>query len=228
MTQSDDNRARYYRVSAAKWPIEKYLLCDSAREAAEEFAALFDFGDLFDQVEITVSLADARGKRQTQQFTVRSSNMRVYEAVWAQNVSESEPEEVLELEALGEIDDVPLEGALDDSFVRDDDLEEDDEFDEWVQREETGPFSELLPDDAGAAAMDEPAVLKILAAANETDPPDDEPDDSSSSGLRRLAGLATRRYGTLVRGCSGAGADARPERRLNRGCARARASAVWP
>lgn len=203
MTQADNNRARYYRVSAAKWPIEKYLLCDSAREAAEEFAALFDFGDLFDQVEITVSLADARGKRQTQQFTVRSSNMRVYEAVWVENVSEAEPEEVLEFEELGEICEVPLEGALDDSFTRDDDLEEDDEFDEWVQREETGPFSELLPDDAGAVTVDEPAVLKILAAANETDPPDDEPDDSSSSGLRRLAGLATRGYGTLVRGLFG-------------------------
>ncbi|MFZ6183878.1 hypothetical protein [Nannocystis pusilla] len=202
MTHSDNNRARYYRVSAAKWPIEKYLLCDSAREAAEEFAALFDFGDLFDQVEITVSLADARGRRQTQQFTVRSSNMRVYEAVWVENVSESEPEEVLDLEALGEIGDVPLEGALDDSFAREDDLEEDDEFDEWVQREETGPFSELLPEDAGAAA-DEPAVLKILAAANESEPPDDEPDDSSSSGLRRLAGLASRGYGTLVKGLFG-------------------------
>lgn len=202
MTHSDNNRARYYRVSAAKWPIEKYLLCDSAREAAEEFAALFDFGDLFDQVEITVSLADARGRRQTQQFTVRSSNMRVYEAVWVENVSESEPEEVLDLEALGEIGDVPLEGALDDSFAREDDLEEDDEFDEWVQREETGPFSELLPEDAGAAAH-EPAVLKILAAANESEPPDDEPDDSSSSGLRRLAGLASRGYGTLVKGLFG-------------------------
>ncbi|MCY1009208.1 hypothetical protein OV079_27310 [Nannocystis pusilla] len=202
MTQSDNNRARYYRVSAAKWPIEKYLLCDSAREAAEEFAALFDFGDLFDQVEITVSLADARGRRQTQQFTVRSSNMRVYEAVWVENVGESEPEEVLELEELGELGDVPLEGALDDSFAREDDLEEDDEFDEWVQREETGPFSELLPEDAGAA-VDEPAVLKILAAANETDPPDDDPDDSSSSGLRRLAGLASRGYGTLVKGLFG-------------------------
>lgn len=202
MTQSDNNRARYYRVSAAKWPIEKYLLCDSAREAAEEFAALFDFGDLFDQVEITVSLADARGRRQTQQFTVRSSNMRVYEAVWVENVSESEPEEVLELEELGELGDVPLEGALDDSFAREDDLEEDDEFDEWVQREETGPFSELLPEDAGAG-VDEPAVLKILAAANETEPPDDDPDDSSSSGLRRLAGLASRGYGTLVKGLFG-------------------------
>lgn len=202
MTQSDNNRARYYRVSAAKWPIEKYLLCDSAREAAEEFAALFDFGDLFDQVEITVSLADARGKRQTQLFTVRSSNMRVYEAVWVENVSESEPEEVLEFQEMGEIGEVPLEGALEDSFTREDDLEEDDEFDEWVQREGTEPFSELLPEDAVFAA-DEPAVLKILAAANETEPPDDEPDDSSSSGLRRLAGRATRGYGSLIKGLFG-------------------------
>lgn len=202
MTQADNNRARYYRVSAAKWPIEKYLLCDSAREAAEEFAALFDFGDLFDQVEITVSLADTRGKQHTQQFTVRSSTMRVYEAVWVENVSASEPEEALEFEAPGEFGDVPLEGALEDSFTREDDLEEDDEFDEWVQREGTEPFSELLPEDAVFAA-DEPAVLKILAAANETDPPDDEPDDSSSSGLRRLAGLASRRYGTLVKGLFG-------------------------
>ena len=139
--------------------------------------------------------ADARGRQKTQQFTVRSSNMRVYEAVWVENVSESEPEEAFEFEALS---DVPLEGALDDSFAGEDDLEEDNEFDEWVQREETGPFSELLPEDAGAAA-DEPAVLKILAAANETDPPDDEPDDSSSSGLRRLA----RGYGTLVKGLFG-------------------------
>ncbi|PCC69148.1 hypothetical protein SAMN02745121_05795 [Nannocystis exedens] len=228
MTEPEHKRARYYRVSAANWPIEKYLLCDSAREAAEEFAAMFDLGDLFDQVEITVSLAGAGARRQTQQFTVRASHTRVYEAVWGQNVSEPEPEEILEFEEAEEIRDVRLEDSDDD--------DEEEEFGEWLQLEGSEPFSQpapavaeveadeppwhaapevveieadepswrAAPEIAADEADEEPTVIKLLVAANETEPPpDDEPDDSSSSGLRRFAGRATRGYGTLVKGLFG-------------------------
>ncbi|MDC0669774.1 hypothetical protein [Nannocystis radixulma] len=191
MSEPGFQRARYYRVSAKDWPIEKYMLCDSARDAAEEFAALFDLGDLFDRVEITVSLSDARGNWRSQEFTVRTTHMRVYEAVEVKELSEPEPEEILEFEEMGEIRDVELDDAVAGRSV-----------------DECPPVDEPLLGPALAAAeldeVDEPTVLKLVAAADEAElPPDDEPDDNSSSGLRRLAGIASRGYGTLIKGLFG-------------------------
>ncbi|MBZ5708142.1 hypothetical protein [Nannocystis pusilla] len=188
MSEPGFQRARYYRVSAKDWPIEKYMLCDSARDAAEEFAALFDLGDLFDRVEIMVSLSDARGNWRSQEFTVRTTHMRVYEAVEVKELSEPEPEEILEFEELGEIRDVAL-----------DDVAAGPSVDEPVC--EPAPAAAEFDD---LDELDEPTVLKLVAAADEAElPPDDEPDDNSSSGLRRLAGIASRGYGTLIKGLFG-------------------------
>lgn len=190
MNQSEFQRARYYRVTAKDWPIEKYLLCESAREAAEEFAALFDLGDLFDRVEITVSLSDARGKWRSQQFTVRSSHMRVYEAVQCVDLSEPEPEEILEFEELGEIRDV--------------DLDEPVAAEEQPAQAEQEPEFVPAPDDAEIPPDEARTVLRLVESCDDDpDGPDDEPDDSSSSGLRRLAGFASRGYGRIVRGLFG-------------------------
>lgn len=168
------NIKRLYRVSAADYPIEQHLHSETAREAAEEYAALFDLGELFDEIVVTVSLCGPQGDHSVQRFRVDSAQLRVYEAA---RLEEPGFFETCELDDISDAE--PLEWA---------DLE-------------------LIADDADG---DEDETVLLLMPTSRRDegslePIEAEPSECESSGLRRLVGIASRGYGTLVRGLFGKG-----------------------
>jgi hypothetical protein len=194
--QPELSRARYYWVSAANYPIEKYLLCRSAEQAAEEFAALFDLGDLFDEVVVDVSLSDPRGGWSTRRFVVASAHVRVYEAM-----AMAEPEEeIYDADALGATLEEPIEVAVG----------EDDAAAQSLSAAAAAEYDDPAAQSLETAIIeDTPTILRPLALDSEVDsdddpdPTDPEPVDSETSGFRRLAERASRSYSNMVRGLFG-------------------------
>lgn len=165
MKSSNFRRTRYYRVSAAEYPIEKYLLSTGFQEAAEEYAALFDLGELFDEVKVTVSLCGAVGDWSVRTFRVGSTQIRVYGAE-------------------------PLEEPR---AVDSDEFDEFDEFSdaELLEWEDLTGDTEPGEEDDEELTV----VRFTPEPAESDSSTEMELSDNQSSGLRRLAGNLVRLFG---------------------------------